>query len=67
MYLVHKIYILPDGFETHFKVGESYVKVFLLNKEKSAVFTKKAQSFSESILDKKNALPDSTSGTHRNF
>ena len=69
-YLVHKIYILPDGFEAHFKVGESYVKVFLLNKEKSAVFSKKAQKLSESIepaLDKKNALPDLDSGNASQF
>ena len=26
-YLVHRINIIPDGFEIHFKVGESYIKV----------------------------------------
>ena len=26
-YLVHRINIIPDGFEVHFKVSESYVKI----------------------------------------
>lgn len=32
-YLIHKINIIEDGFEAHFKVGETYVKVFLLNQK----------------------------------
>lgn len=32
-HLVHKINIIEDGFEAHFKVGETYVKVFLLNQK----------------------------------
>ena len=32
-FLVHKITIIPDGFEAHFRVGESYVKIFLIKLE----------------------------------
>ena len=64
-YLVHKIYILADGFEVHFKVGESYVKIFLIKLDHGEAQNKKAQvvldSF-ESDSDKKNALLEINSG-----
>lgn len=68
--LVHKINIIPDGFEVHFKVGESYVKIFLIKHEQGVSQNRKAQSLVgalESDLDKKNALLDSTSGNASQF
>jgi hypothetical protein len=69
-FLVHKINIIPDGFEVHFKVGESYVKVFLIKHDQSVSQNKKAQAVSEAFrldLDKINALPDSESGNASQF
>lgn len=69
-YLVHKINVLDDGFEVHFKVGESYVKIFLIRFAQGENYNRKAKALSESLetnLDKKNALPDSKSGNASQF
>ena len=69
-YLVHKINVLADGFEVHFKVGESYVKIFLIKLDQGESQNKKAQALSVSLgldLDKKNALPDLNSGNASQF
>ncbi len=42
-YLVHRVNILQDGFEIHFKVGESYVKIFLIKFESGKIQEKKIQ------------------------
>lgn len=52
-YLVHRINIIPDGFEVHFKVGESYVKIL----------TTKLAGVWEDVSDKKNALVESTNAS----
>ncbi len=41
--LVHRVNIIPDGFEVHFKVGESYVKIFLIRHESGKIQEKKIQ------------------------
>lgn len=69
-YLVHKINVLDDGFEVHFKVGESYVKIFLIRFAQGENYNRRAKALSESLetnLDKKNALPDSESGNASQF
>ena len=69
-YLVHKINVLPDGFEVHFKVGESYVKIFLIKLDHGETQQKKAQALSDSLglgLDKKNALLEISSGNASQF
>ena len=55
-YLVHKINVLADGFEVHFRVGESYVKGFLIKLDHGESQNRKAQALSDSSgsgLDKK--------------
>lgn len=69
-HLVHKINIIPDGFEVHFKVGESYVKIFLIKLTQNENQNKKAQALSDSFgadLDKKNALLEISSGNASQF
>jgi hypothetical protein len=39
--LVHKILITPEGFEAHFKVGESFVKIFLIRHDEQKSQTQK--------------------------
>lgn len=69
-FLVHKVNVIPDGFEAHFKVGESYVKIFLIKFENGERQKKKAQTLLTTMddnLDKKNALPDLNSGNASQF
>lgn len=56
-YLVHRINIIPDGFEVHFKVGESYVKTL----------TPKLTGLWDENSDKKNALVDLPSANALQF
>ena len=68
--LVHKINIIPDGFEVHFKVGESYVRIFLIKLAQNENQNKKSQALSDSFgadLDKKNALLEISSGNASQF
>lgn len=64
--LVYKIHIIPDGFEAHFKVGESYVKIFLINFEKTKRQSDQGENqFTD--LQKRNALPEISSGNASQF
>jgi hypothetical protein len=64
--LVYKIHIIPDGFEAHFKVGESYVKIFLINFGKTERQSDQGENqFTD--LQKRNALPEISSGNASQF
>ncbi len=68
-FLVHKIQIIPEGFEVHFKVGESYVKIFLVKYEelRKGDKSEKAVANTESNIINKSALPDFSSGNAAYF
>jgi len=59
--LVHKINIIPDGFEVHFKVGESYVKIFLIRHESGKIQEKKVQ-LNSSLKGSESTLAPPSSG-----
>ncbi len=69
-FLVHKILIIPEGFEVHFKVGESYVKIFLVKYgelDGKSNAREMASKNTESNICKKTALPDFSSGNAAYF
>lgn len=65
-YLVNKIFVLPDGFEVHFNVGETYVKVFMNNFEKDRTRTLLTAEAKDSS-DQNKALPETFSGNASQF
>lgn len=66
-YLVNKIYVLPDGFEVHFNVGETYIKVFMINYEGGKSRSRLQKQTELDTSDQNKALPEPFSGNASQF